>query len=81
MRQIIVTGGKRRADFALCDTLVENAIERPVADLDRIIHGEPRARLQAAATDRKRGACKQDGAQSRECGWRSTAIKRFRPEA
>ena len=33
-------GGKRRADFALGNVSVKNAIERPIADLDRVIHGE-----------------------------------------
>ena len=68
LRQIRIARGKRRADFALGDVSAENAIQRPIADLDRVIHGEPRARLHAAANDRKRGACEQDGAQNRKGG-------------
>ena len=68
LRQIVVAGCKRPTDFALRDIPVENAIERPIADLDRIIHGEPRLCLHAAANDRKRGTCKQDGAEYRKGG-------------
>ena len=68
LRQIHIARAKRRADFALRDVPVENAIKRPIADLDRIIHGEPRACLHAAANDRKRGDREHDGAHTRKGG-------------
>ncbi|HWX83869.1 MAG TPA: hypothetical protein VNZ48_09750 [Xanthobacteraceae bacterium] len=69
LRQIIVAGGKRRADFALGDAPVEDAIERPVADLDRIVVAHESGAGVNAATDKREGRCgKENRARKRNRG-------------
>ena len=61
LRQIGVGSGERRADFAFSNGAIEDAVQRPIAELDRIVSGrELVVQLDARAGERYRSQHKRN---------------------